>query len=524
MIKQTLLFLFFIWIGATSHAQNYDITWGDFHRSTTPAAKILPLEGSNFYTLRSKRRRMLGSSLYLKRHHDYAVKFSEKLDLKVNGSFAQYEGILQIGERIYLFLSDRTREAKHLYMQRYDGALLPAGEPILVADYEIDNGKDRGSFDVIQSRDGSHFGVIYTIPGKKEERDRYGYKVYTENMVEVSSGDYKLPYEGDLSQIMQHYLSNSGDYFIAVTEYQEGEKKLLRSFLDYKALHVMHIMPDDFEQITIDLEGKRVERIVMNSDNEEIFTFTGIYGKEKTEGIDGMFFVRFDFKNKEVLDRKFEAFDDSFITEGWSQKSIEKAKRNQRRGKGSPQLHNYVMRQCEILEDGALVGSIEQFYVVENSQTDPRTGMMQTSYMYYYNDIICFKIDAEGQFEWLKKIPKRQVSVDDGGYYSSYSRFIDGKYLYFLFNDHEKNYEDNGEYRGQEHYVNFKKKKTVPVLMTVNLETGEEDRRILDDAEEIEAMLVPKKIKLDFRTGEAVLYAITARKEKFGLLRFLDLE
>ena len=340
---------------------------------------------------------------------------------------------------------------------------------------------------------------------------------------EVSDGDYKLPFVGKLSMINQHYLSNTGDYFINVIEYEEPtEKKLFKSYLNYKAMHIFHITPDDLVDFTINLEGKRVEAVTMNSDNDKLFTLTGIYGDQGKAGVTGLFFLRANFDKQEIIDEGFEKFGKDFITQDWSDRQKEKAEKREKKGKGEPQLYNYQMRQTEVLKDGSIIGSMEQYYIVVNSYTDPKTGMTRTTYTYYYNDIVAFKVGVDGGFEWLKKINKYQVSTNDGGPYSSYARFIDNGKLCFIFNDHVKNYDLSGKFIvGEKTYpANFGKKKNVVAIVEIDLENGDINRNTFFDRNEINALAVPKLFKIDYSTNEMLLYAVYGKKERFGILKF----
>ena len=64
------------------------------------------------------------------------------------------------------------------------------------------------------------------------------------------------------------------------------------------------------------------------------------------------------------------------------------------------------MRDYQMMENGNIIGTLEEFYVVETNNSDFRTGSNQTSYTYCYNTIICYSINPEGEFLWLKKVPK----------------------------------------------------------------------------------------------------------------------
>lgn len=515
---KTLLFLF---ISTISFCQSYDVEWGTMEKSTSRMVSLLPRSSKDFYALRYSGGALLGS-YRLSNHENFKITATGKMEMKADGGMANFEGAEVIGDKLMIFLSDKKEGENHFFMQEYGKDMLVNGPAKELAKYDLEKGKSKGFFNIISSRDKGFFGVVWEIPGKKEEQDKYGFKIYDNEMNEISDGDYKLPYEGKLSSINQHYLSNTGDYFISVTEFTPSDsKKIFRNYLNYKAMHILHITPDNLEDFAIDLEGKRVEAMTMNSDNNKVFTIAGIYGDQGKAGVTGLFYLRADFNKQELIDEGFEKFGKDFITQDWSDRQKEKAEKKEKKGKGEPQLYNYVMRQTEVLKDGSIVGSLEQYYVVVTTYTDPKTGATRTTYTYYYNDIIAFKVAPEGGFNWLKKINKYQVSTNDGGPFSSYARFADEGNLCFIFNDNVKNYDEAGNFiKGDRTYpANFGKKKNVVAIVELNLENGEMTRKTFFDRKEITAIAVPKKFHIDYGTNEMLLYAVYGKKERFGILK-----
>jgi hypothetical protein len=481
---------------------------------------IIPKSGGDFYALRWSGGALLGS-YKLSSHKNLTLSATGKLVTQVDGSMANFESARYIAGKLVVFLTDRKDGKNAIYMQEYGDDLTVKGEAKKLASYDFEKGRSKGFFEVINSRDKEFFGVIWEIPGKKEEKDIYGFKIFDADMNAVSDGQYKLPYEGKLSSINQHYLSNTGDYFITVSEYEEGEKKIFRSYLNYKATHILQVTPDGIEDFQINLEGKRVEALNMNSDNDKVFTLTGIYGDRGKAGVNGLFYLRVDFNKQEVIDEGFEKFGKDFITQDWTDRQKEKAEKKESKGKGEPQLYNYVMRQTEVLKDGSIVGSIEQYYVVVTTYTDPKTGATRTTYTYYYNDVIAFRVGEDGEFDWLKKINKYQVSTNDGGPFSSYARFIDNGNLCFIFNDNVKNYDEKGGFMNADrtYPANFGKKKNVVAIVEVDLESGEYTRKTFFDRAEITAIAMPKMFSVDYATNEMLLFAVYGSKERFGLMK-----
>ena len=505
------------------HAQQA-IEWGKMERSTGRMLSILPKDETDFYALRWSGGAVMGS-YRLSKHSNLSTVASGKLLLKADNGMANFEDSRVINGKLLVFLSDRYEGENHFYMQEYGDDMKPIGESKELAKYELEKGKSRGFFNVIVSQDNNFFGVVWEIPGKREEKDRYGFKIYNQKMEVINEGDYKLPYEGRLSKIDQHYLTNTGDYFISVIEYQDPEqKRVFRNYLNYKAMHILHVTDEGLEDFEVNLSGKRVEAMSMSSDNQRIFTLTGIYGETGKAGVTGLFYLRADFDRQEIIDEGFEKFGKDFITQDWSDRQKERAERQEQRGKGEPQLYNYVMRQTEVLEDGSIVGSIEQYYVVVTTYTDPRTGATRTTYTYYYNDVIAYKVGKDGGFDWLAKIDKYQTSTNDGGPYSSYARYINDGKLCFIFNDSDRNYDEKGNHLkgGRTYAANFGKRRNVVALVEIDLSNGSVERKTLFDRSEINALAVPKLFNVNYTKGEVLLYAVYGRNERFGKLQLND--
>lgn len=504
-------------------AQSYNVKWGELERKNGYLMSILPRSGNDFFTLR--RSSGIFGTLKIAKHQNLKLSATGKIILSVNESMASFEGVTCIGERLMVFLSDVKDDKNIIFMQEYGEDLSPKGKAIKLGEYNIPKGRYRGSFSVIESRDRQFFGVIWEILGRKESKTTYGYHIYDNEINTISEGEYELPYDSELASIYSHHLSNTGDYFISILEYEKTEeKKIFNNYLQYKAFHISHVTPDNLEDFTLNLEGKRVEAMTMESDDDHILTITGIYGTAKQSGITGVFYLRADFDKQSIIDEGFEPFGKDFITQDWSDRQKERAEKREAKGKGEPQLYNYQMRDATILKDGSIVASIEQYYVVTRTYRDPKTGATTTTYTYYYNDIIAYKVGANGGFDWLKKIDKQQVSTNDGGTFSSYARFVDNGNLCFIFNDNIRNYDENGAFLKSDYVyaANFGKRKNAVGLVEIDLETGDIHRETFLKAKDITALVVPKAFVIDYVAKQMTLYAVYGKKEKFGILSFRD--
>ena len=64
---------------------------------------------------------------------------------------------------------------------------------------------------------GKFLAIYYEIPGRRQDRDVYGYVVYDTLFNKVQEGEYLVPFDGNMTTINQHHITNSGDYLLVLT-------------------------------------------------------------------------------------------------------------------------------------------------------------------------------------------------------------------------------------------------------------------------------------------------------------------
>lgn len=516
--------MLFLALNASSQGE---IEWGELTKSTGKLLNIIPEGEDSYYALRSAGR--LSWGLEGSYHKGTELIDEGKLELYApDGTRARFEAATIVGEKFVVFLSDRQKGMNVFYMQEYNSSMESSGGVDKLASYDIESSRKRfqGSFDLYQSQNRGFFAVVWTVPGKKEEQSTYGFKIFNDKLEEVREGEYEVPFKEKISSINDFYLSDSGDLFVSITEYKESENKVFRRYDDYVSVHIYHISEDDESEMEIDIEGKRVEAMSFSSDNDRIFVITGIYGDKDEKGVTGLFYLKADFKTQDILTEGFEEFGDDFIASDWSDRQKKKLDKKKAKGKDvEASLYSYTMRDVHALEDGGIVGTMEQYYVRVVTRYNAQTGTSTTTYYYYYNDVVAYKVGADGGFDWLAKIDKYQVSTNDGGYYSSYARFVSDGQLCLFFNDNVDNYsETSGEFFLEEgkkvKSSRLSKKKNTVAICEIDLETGEQERRMYFDRSELGAITVPKLFSVDYINRTLLTYAIKGSKEKFGILDF----
>lgn len=521
---KNILSIFFVLLYFSTFGQNYSIEWGELQRANGRMLYMLPNGEDEFYALRWSGGRLIGN-YQVSKHNDLKAVGKGRIKLQAAQSVANFEGLRVIDGNLICFLSDVKEGKNTFYMQKYSKELIPEGGAVELASYSIEKGMKRGWFDIRMSSSEEFFAIVWEVPGRKNRNDVYGFKIFNTKMELINDGEYPLPFSSNLSKIHEHHISNNGEYFLAVTEYSEPEKKrYFTNRLDYKSLHIFHIAEDGLQDFELRFKGNRVDALAMSSDTNGIFTITGLYGSRDDNAVTGIFHQLVNVETGSVLNEGFQEFDPEFIVQGWTDRQKRKANRRQNNGRGAPQLYNYSMRDAILMPDGSLVGTMEQYYVQVSTTTNGQTGQTTNTYFYYYNDIIAYKINSTGEFDWIKKIRKYQVSQNDGGPYSSYESFIDGGKVYFIFNDNVRNYSESGEFIDTDYLytANYSKKRNVVAIAEIDLKTGESSRKTFFDRSEVEALAVPKLFDVNYEYGKMLLYTVWGRKEKIGALNFKD--
>ncbi|MFM8659526.1 MAG: hypothetical protein ACKOCQ_06305, partial [Candidatus Nitrosotenuis sp.] len=188
-----------------------------------------------------------------------------------------------------------------------------------------------------------------------------------------------------------------------------------------------------------------------------------------------------------------------------------------------PQLSQYEVRDIFTLSDGSYVGSIEKYDVYTSVSYNNQTGQRSTYTYYYYNDIIAFFIDTNGQLRWEQRIPKRQYSINDNGPYSSYASFLSDQRICFIFNDSQSNYDENGQFVQNADEVqtfSLSKNRNVGAYVTIDLKTGQQTRQIGHERKDENILLVPKAFTYDRKNKGLYTFGIFGPQEKFGYLQF----
>jgi len=526
------ILLVLLFCSSLAAAQNFPITWGPLERSNGLLLDILPKKQLDFNVLRWTGGASFGT-YRLASYENLSVFNQQKLKLVTETGLCNFVDAFSFGNGTAVFLSDRMKSSMMLYVQYYDEDL-NVTETKFIAEYENPKFDAKPEFTIISSINRKYIGVIWEKEGKGINNDFYGYKILNDSLEIVREGEYNVPFDGNMSTINAHHISNTGDYFICLTEHNKANDRMFtRSFENFKALHVYKASEQELKEFSIDLKGKRIDDLVMSSNDLGAFALTGIYGSGNKNGIEGIFSIQIDPSNHAQNSEAFIPFGKEIVKEMWSTRQQDRYTNSlnnlgnttdlNARDFGSVQMYDYRMRDFFTLKDGSIVGSMEQYYVYQRTTYDNRSSFTTTMNYYYYDDIIAFRISSSGELMWQKRIPKSQVSTNDYGEFSSYCSFQSDSSLNFIFNDNQRNYDDFGIYdRTENNYYRFNLSKinNAVALVKIDLNSGEINREVIESRKEFNSIVQPKQFRLNSFNKEILMYSISGSFERFGILSF----
>lgn len=517
-MKKLLIGIFCLFCVSLYAQQN--IQWGPLERSNGSLLSIIPKNDGNFYSLRWLGGRVFGS-YYIVEHENLSKFESAKIKQTVENGMATLEYGATVKNQPVIFLSDKNGKNLCLFFQRLGSNLKNIGPAEQILCYENEKISAQPEFQITQSENKQFLAITYEIAGNRQNQDSYGYAILDSNLAIINKGKYTLPFDGNMATINTHHLSNKGEYYMSVTEHLKPNDKLFtRNFKNYKAMHVYQIKSDTLTSFELDFSGKRVEELEMSS-TDTLFTLTGLYSNAEVQGTTGVFYMTIDSKKDSIAKQGFIAFSNELTRLQWSDNIRFNGRNFNDSWASTNQLYEYRLRNMNLLPDGSIVGSVEQYYVYSRTNFDTRTGISNSVNYYYYDDILAFKIGINNNFDWCNTIEKSQSSLNDNGPFSSYANYIDNSKFCMIFNDNIRNYNDAGDFTSENgiRSTNFNRRRNAVALVEIDLTTGNVSRKSIFNQKEINSMVLPKLFEVNRPNQELILYGVSGGRERFGILK-----
>ena len=332
----------------------------------------------------------------------------------------------------------------------------------------------------------------------------FGLRIYSVALELLSSKELALPYTSEVLNIDKMLIDNRGQFYmlsgvlpeknaIQTPDLQARNKRYLLFSYDFSR--------NKLKEFDVNLKDKWVVGVSFGIAPTGVLSIGGFYSNDMYFSIAGSFFFSINTENWSIVSKTMKPFEKDFLREFGSS----------RLDAGGRELYNYYFDHFILKPDGSAFFVAEQYYAEQRWMMDPGTGRQSISYAYNYNDLIVVSVDTSGQIGWTTRIPKRQVTLNDGGPYSSYTLSYGERNLDVIFNDNPRNYEP-GQDELMDNPASFGSlKKSLVTWARVDARGGL-TRTPLFSAKESETVVRPK---ISFRTTESELIVYSQLRKEF---------
>lgn len=501
--------------------KNPVVKWGNEFKSSSRASlsDIVGHDDTGIYAIKVR-----GVRNYTLEHYDLNLSPTRSLDLdfKENGINCKVEAILQLNNKLYLFTSlphNKTKKNTLSVQEINKKTLVPEAKKQAIAtiDFSGENIYNSGTFQIETSRDSSKLLVISNPPNNKNEPEVFGLSVVDDKFQLLWNKEVKLPYGNNLLDLETFRVDNDGDVYLLGLIYNERRKSKRHGAPNYKyQVFAYRDKGTSLKEYPISLPDKFITDLQIEVLGNKDLICAGFYSKQGTFSIRGTYFLTVDANTKEIKSKSVKEFGIDFITSDMRERQAQKTKRKEAKGEEA-ELYEYDLRRLLVGKDGSAILLGEQYFVRTFTSTSTMNGSRMTTSddHYYYNDIIAVKIDPSGQIKWAEKIAKYQHSIDDEGFFSSYTTAIVNGNICLIFNDNPKNV----GYTGNGKLYNFSRGAESLVVMVTLDQTGKQERKPLLGTFDAEVITRPKVCE-QIKNNEVILFGQRRKTQQFARVTF----
>ena len=501
-----------------------EISWGEELRepSGTYISKLVSYGSWGFFALRKKEDgAFTKEAAYIERYDaDMNLKKSKKLDLKYKGKKRAFEDLVLIGGELYLFTSfnNRAKNKNYLFAQKISRKrLIPEKKLNKVGEIDSRNEYRTGQFDIEISKDSSKVLIYNQLPYKKREPERFALRVFDDQLELAWEKDIVLPYNDELFEVKEYQVDNEGNIYILGVLYGNRSRTQRNGLPTYQYIILTYAdQGETVREYKINLREKFITDLTFQIDRNRNLVCSGFYSEKSAHGVKGTYFFRLNPVTEELIDVNTKEFDFEFRSAVLSRSGVKRAQRAEKKDdrRREPELYRYSLDDLILRTDGGALLIAEQYYVNERMYRY-WDGGIRYDYFYNYNDIIVVNVRPNGEIEWTARIPKRQETMNDGGYYSSYSKAIVRDRIYFVFNDNDRNYD--GE-RNPKRLYNFNGKYSVIAVTELRKDGSSTTYPLFRNSDA--AVITRPKICKQIGLRRMIIFGERGRTYRFGSLDF----
>ncbi|NHF60459.1 hypothetical protein FK220_013980 [Flavobacteriaceae bacterium TP-CH-4] len=264
-----------------------------------------------------------------------------------------------------------------------------------------------------------------------------------------------------------------------------------------------------YELVRLDNNGHRIQEFADTGRFPEALkpllvdgqlTAVGFYADRKDRRYNGLVYYKLDAQNLDIQSKKYNLFSNQFMLDKFGREV-------------DAEIKNLIFKDVHITPNKDILFSAEEYFVTTG--TDISEGHTRKVQNYHYNDIVCAKLDANGNMVWARNINKNEVTRGDESY-ASYSAFGKDGEMYFFINSGE-----HPQTLGKNRIVFKQGYSKNPNMFVIRLNgQGEMDYRKLIDDKEVRLPIMVSRPLIDKTANQLLFYAKRGSKKQLIKVRF----
>ncbi len=411
------------------------VNWGD-QTPAPPRSELLHIIGGGqwgAYALRLQKNRRGQPQRLLVEQYDQALRLRRRSTIPAPDF--QMEKVYLIDGRLFVLgvrQTGRPGAAVELVVQPLDERMEATEPPRVLTEVSADDRYRPRLFDLVFSRDSSHV-LIYQQPrGGAQVAEEFALRVFDGQFRPLWSRTVTLRHADRDFAVRDYGVDGQGRVY--VLGHLGGDPNHVPISTDTPHRYFLsRYTATEEQEVDLDVPDRLLSDLAFEVNDAGGIYCVGFYSEESTHTARGVYFLKLDAQMQALRVPNMAPLDLSFLARA----QLDNPLTGERT---SPELYHYRIRELYPRPDGGAVLVAEQYWE-EESLRQARAALGLAPDVYFnYLDILVVRVGADGGIVWSTRLPKRQESVNDGGYYASFASATVQDRLYFLYNVHRRSF------------------------------------------------------------------------------------
>lgn len=488
------------------------INWGQaINQSKDYSPIIMEEDGNVFYTYTCSAKELILEKFEKKNSN---ILYSKKYEIPKDN---KAEIAIASGNKIMVLFSfyNTNKKISEIYCNTYssaDGVNTELNHTI--ASVQIEKSESADIYQLYKSFDNKRILITYSVYSEKEDKYTMHYILLDQNLAKLFEKSEIT--DNEVPDISGMILDNDGSFYFQKHSYGDSKTKLV-SF-DANKLFEEYEYILDSDKLNLPKNGRLGYSNIAIDKNGDI-VMVGQYLKDNT--FFGYSFIKINPKTKLIILSKITEFNTKLIDQFLTQRQIKKGKK--------AIVPSYLSNmQLIAKDDGGIVGITDGAQYIRSTRTT-KQGLFTTSVTVndavIYYDVMAINFSSDGTLLWANRIPRYQsysskrifASRKDLDYLSYFSALTNNK-LYVAYHDKPSNVAITSD---NERIYGFRMSgNAVTTLFTIDLKTGQKDKRLFTEGADLETFAEPGTAYQKSQNSDMIILGSKNKKFKYGVMSF----